>query len=70
MGHDALIDGAENGLAGSIEHFDTYTVSHLQERRSRPAMQQRLDHAHFREAGIAGAALADRQARTAPLATV
>src|SRR5687768_8504107 len=69
-GDDLLLDLAEDRVPLRIPHLDRDPVARLHERRRRLAAGDRLDHADFRDAGIAGAAFADRRAGTAVCALV
>src|SRR4051812_36281992 len=60
-----LIDRAEDGVAGLVLHPDADPVARLEEGRRRPSVEDRLDGADFRKAGIAAAGAVDRRAGAA-----
>src|SRR5437764_15229941 len=60
-----LLDRAENRMAVRMVHFDADAVTITEERCLRCAMQDRLDRAHFGDARIAEATVADRLPRPA-----
>src|SRR5437763_1102830 len=65
-----LVDGAEDRKPGAIPHLDPHPVAEAQERRHRLALDDRFNHAHLGNAGIADASLLDRPPRSAVLAAV
>jgi len=56
---------AEDRPVAGVAHLDRHRVTGPEERRNRRACQQGLHGALLGEAGVADAALLDRQARTA-----